>query len=53
MKEEDLDEDEDEDNSEGEVVVPQGGELDPVVMSTLPPSMQVCHPQWINSSPHP
>jgi len=38
----DTDEDEDEAGEHDEVVLPEGMELDPVVMSTLPPSMQVC-----------
>ncbi len=44
MVQEDEEEGEEEDDEAGEdeeVVVPEGMELDPVVMSTLPPSMQV------------
>ena len=43
MKEEDNDEDEDDDGDE-EVMVPEGIDVDPVVMSTLPHSMQVQSP---------
>lgn len=43
MKEEDDDEDEEEDGDE-EVMVPEGIDVDPVVMSTLPHSMQVWSP---------
>ncbi len=45
IQEEEDDEDEDEEaGADEEVVLPEGMELDPVVMSTLPPSMQVlCH----------
>ena len=38
---EDMDQDDDDDDDEHEEVVLPEGELDPAVLSTLPPSMQV------------
>ena len=44
VKEEDDDEDEEEEDGDEEVMVPEGIDVDPVVMSTLPHSMQVRSP---------
>lgn len=45
MQEDENEEEEEDDDDEAgvdeEVVLPEGMELDPIVMSTLPPSMQV------------
>ena len=44
VKEEDDDEDEEEEDGDEEMTVPEGIDVDPVVMSTLPHSMQVRSP---------
>ena len=43
QEEEDDKEEDEEAGADEEVVLPEGVELDPVVMSTLPPSMQVLY----------
>ena len=44
MKEEDDDDEDEEEDGDEEVMVPEGIDVDPVVMSTLPHSMQVRSP---------
>ena len=44
VKEEDDDDEDEEEDGDEEVMVPEGIDVDPVVMSTLPHSMQVRSP---------
>lgn len=50
QEDEDDQEDDEEAGADEEVVLPEGMDLDPVVMSTLPPSMQVLYSDALDIS---